>query len=66
LGQSNGTSVLAGYAHSPHHPSPSMGFVSAQLRLPGHTGLILEPYYATDLSRHNSLSLKVHYRLGSQ
>jgi phosphatidylglycerol:prolipoprotein diacylglycerol transferase len=64
LGLSNGTSLLAGYAYSPHQPSPNMGFVRAQLYLPGRTGLSLEPYYATDLGRHNNLSLKVNYRIG--
>ena len=64
LGLGNGTSLLAGYAHSPHQPSPSLGFVSAQLRLPGRSGLVLEPYYATDLGRHNKFSLKLNYRIG--
>jgi hypothetical protein len=64
LGLDTGTRVLAGYANSPHQPSPSMGFVSAELRLPGKTGLSLEPYYATDLGRHNNFSMKVHFRLG--
>lgn len=64
LGTSNGSRLLLGYAHSPHQPSPSMGFVSALLRMPGATGLTLEPYYATDLGRHNSLSLKLNYRIG--
>ncbi|MBF9144179.1 prolipoprotein diacylglyceryl transferase family protein [Hymenobacter properus] len=64
LGLSTGTSVLVGYANSPHQPSPSLGFVSAQLRLPGRTGLVLEPYYATDLGRHNKFSIKLNYRIG--
>ena len=63
LGMSNGPSVLVGYAHSPHQPTSSLGFVSALLRLPGRPGLSLEPYYATDLGRHNSFSLKVNYRI---
>ena len=63
LGISNGPSLLVGYAHSPHQPSSNLGFVSAMLRLPGHSGLSVEPYYATDLGQHNSFSLRVHYRL---
>ena len=62
LGMRNGPSLLAGYAHSPHQPTSSLGFVSALLRLPGGKGLSLEPYYATDLGQHNSFSLKVNYR----
>ena len=64
LGIGNGPQLLVGYAHSPHQPSPGMGFASALLRLPGRPGLSLEPYYATDLGRHNSFSLKLNYRLG--
>jgi len=63
LGLSKGTSLMAGYAYSPHHPTPSMGFASATLYLPGRSGLSLEPYYATDLGQHNSFSLKVNYRI---
>ncbi len=63
LGISNGPQLLVGYAHSLHNPSPVMGFASALLRLPGHPGLSLEPYYATDLGRHNSFSLKLNYRI---
>ena len=63
LGSSNGPSLLVGYAHSPHQPTASLGFVSALLRLPGRPGLSLEPYYATDLGRHNSFSLKLNYRI---
>ena len=59
----NGPQLLVGYAHSLHNPSPAMGFASALLRLPGHPGLTLEPYYATDLGRHNSFSLKLNYRI---
>ena len=62
LGVRNGPSLLVGYAHSPHQPTPSLGFVSALLRLPGRPGLSLEPYFATDLGRHHSLSLKLNYR----
>ncbi|MVN75165.1 hypothetical protein GO988_02370 [Hymenobacter sp. HMF4947] len=66
LGQAGGSQVLAGYAHSPHRPTPSMGFVSATLRLPGGTGLSalsLEPYFATDFGEHQQFSLKLNYRL---
>jgi phosphatidylglycerol:prolipoprotein diacylglycerol transferase len=63
LGLNNGSRLLAGYAHSPHQPTSSLGFVSALVNLPGKGGLSLEPYYATDLGRHNSLSLKLNYRL---
>jgi prolipoprotein diacylglyceryltransferase len=63
LGISNGPQLLVGYAHSLHNPSPAMGFASALLRLPGHPGLSLEPYYATDLGRHNSFNLKLNYRI---
>ena len=63
LGFSKGPSLLAGYAHSPHQPTSNLGFVSAQLRMPGGKGLSLEPYYATDFGRHNSFSLKLNYRL---
>jgi prolipoprotein diacylglyceryltransferase len=65
LGFSKGPRVLAGYAYSPHHPTPSMGFASALLRLPGRSGFSLEPYYATDLGRHNNFSLKLNYRIGN-
>ena len=41
----------------------SLGFVSALLRLPSHPGLSLEPYFATDLGRHHSFSLKLNYRI---
>ena len=64
LGLGTGTLLLAGYASSVHQPSSDMGFVSARLSLPGRTGLSLEPYYATDLGRHNKFSLKLNYRIG--
>jgi prolipoprotein diacylglyceryltransferase len=67
LGHLGGSHLLAGYAHSPHNPSPNLAFVSASLRLPGGTGLSaisLEPYFATDLAKHNIFSLKASYRLG--
>ncbi|WP_151089072.1 prolipoprotein diacylglyceryl transferase family protein [Hymenobacter baengnokdamensis] len=66
LGTLGGSNILAGYAHSPHQPTPSMAFVSARLRLPGGTGLSalgLEPYFATDFGRHQIFSLKMSYRL---
>lgn len=63
LGTRTGSSLLVGYAHSPHQPTSSLGFVSALLRLPGRPGLSLEPYFATDLGRHHSLSLKLNYRI---
>lgn len=69
LGQVNGSRVLAGYAHSPHTPTSSLAFASALLRLPARTGLdnlSLEPYFATNFDRHNSFSLKLHYRLGTK
>ena len=64
LGLGRGSSLLVGYASSPHQPSSDLGFVSARLQLPGRTGLSLEPYYATDLGRHNKFSLKLNYRIG--
>jgi hypothetical protein len=67
LGQVGGSWLLAGYARSPHNPSPHMAFASASLRLPSSTGLSalsLEPYFATDLAKHNIFSLKASYRLG--
>ena len=63
LGIRNGPNLLVGYARSPHQPTPSLGFVSALLRLPSHPGLSLEPYFATDLGRHHSFSLKLNYRI---
>ncbi|GAB2873516.1 prolipoprotein diacylglyceryl transferase family protein [Hymenobacter ruber] len=63
LGITNGPQLLVGYAHSPHSPNPSMGFASALLRLPSRPALSLEPYFATDLGRHNSFSLKLNYRI---
>ncbi|MDB5267277.1 MAG: hypothetical protein JWP58_317, partial [Hymenobacter sp.] len=63
LGIDNGPQLLVGYAHSPHNPTPSMGFASALLRLPSRPELSLEPYFATDLGRHNSFSLKLNYRI---
>jgi prolipoprotein diacylglyceryltransferase len=67
LGQVGGNTLLAGYAHSPHYPSPSLAFVSARLHLPSSMGLSavsLEPYFATDFAKHNIFSLKAGYRLG--
>jgi prolipoprotein diacylglyceryltransferase len=67
LGHLGGSHLLAGYARSPHNPNPNLAFVSASLRLPGGTGLStvsLEPYFATDLAKHNIFSLKASYRLG--
>ncbi|MBH8556630.1 prolipoprotein diacylglyceryl transferase family protein [Hymenobacter negativus] len=61
LGITNGPQLLVGYAHSPHNPNPSMGFASALLRLPSRPSLSLEPYFATDLGRHNRFSLKLNY-----
>jgi hypothetical protein len=66
LGQLYGSQVLAGYAHAAHSPTQNMAFVSANLSLPGGTGLSalsLEPYFATDFAQHNTYSLKLHYRL---
>lgn len=66
LGQASGSHLLAGYAHSPHYPSPNLAFVSASLRLPSGTGLSslsLEPYFATDFAKHKLFSLKASYRL---
>ncbi|MDO7847192.1 prolipoprotein diacylglyceryl transferase [Hymenobacter sp. M29] len=64
LGIGNGPQLLLGYAHSPHNPTPGMGFASALLRLPSRPELALEPYVATNFGRHNSFSLKLNYRLG--
>jgi prolipoprotein diacylglyceryltransferase len=66
LGQRYGSTVLAGYAQASHYPSRHMGFLSANLRVPGNSalsGLSLEPYFATDFSRHQQFSLKLHYQL---
>ena len=62
LGFRQGPQLLVGYAHSTHHPSPTMGFASAVLRVPGSTTFSLEPYYATDFGRHNNFSLRLNYR----
>ena len=62
LGVANGPRLLVGYAHSPHQPTPNLGFVSAVLAMPGSSGLSLEPYYATDLNRHNNMILRLNYR----
>jgi hypothetical protein len=67
LGQANGHQVLLGYASSVHYGNPSLGFASANLRLPASSGLgalSVEPYFATDFDRHNIFSLKLHYQLG--
>jgi phosphatidylglycerol:prolipoprotein diacylglycerol transferase len=75
LGQPLGGHVLAGLAVAYHDPGNTdsaelgMGFVSARLRLPASTGLsalALEPYFATNFSRHNLLSLKLSYRLSGK
>ncbi|OGX89425.1 hypothetical protein BEN47_07240 [Hymenobacter lapidarius] len=63
LGSNNGSWVQAGYAHSPHSPTSSMGFMSALLLLPGKSGVSIEPYYATDLGRHNNFSMRLNYRI---
>ncbi|WP_035566912.1 prolipoprotein diacylglyceryl transferase family protein [Hymenobacter sp. IS2118] len=63
LGSSNGSGLQVGYAHSPHSPTSSLGFVSALLLLPGKSGVSIEPYYATDLGRHNNFSMRLNYRL---
>ncbi len=63
LGIHRGPQLLLGYAHSPHTPTPSMGFASAVLRLPAHPAFSLEPYVATDWGRHNSFSLKLNYQI---
>jgi hypothetical protein len=66
LGQRYGSTVLVGYAQAYHYPTRNMGFLSANLRVPGHSalsGLSLEPYFATDFSRHQQFSLKLHYQL---
>jgi len=75
LGQPLGSHLLAGLAVAYHDPGDTdsaelaMGFVSARLRLPASTGLsalALEPYFATNFSRHNLLSLKLSYRLSGK
>ncbi|HEX8327515.1 MAG TPA: prolipoprotein diacylglyceryl transferase family protein [Hymenobacter sp.] len=63
LGSANGSRLVAGYAISPNQVRPSLGFVSANLRLPGRTGFSLEPYYATNFARNYNLSLKLNYRI---
>ncbi len=63
LGSSDGSWLQAGYAHSPHSPTSSLGFVSALLLLPGKSGVSIEPYYATDLGRHNNFSMRLNYRI---
>lgn len=69
LGRATGRQLLAGYAHSAHFPTQNLAFVSARLALPPGTGLgalSLEPYFATDLGRHQLFSLKLHYQLGTK
>jgi phosphatidylglycerol:prolipoprotein diacylglycerol transferase len=75
LGQPLGGHLLAGVAvayhdsDDPSSPGFGLGFVSARLRLPGSTGLsalALEPYFATNFSRHNLFSLKLSYRLSGK
>ncbi len=75
LGRPSGGHLLAGLAVAYHDPGDTdsaelaMGFVSARLRLPGSTGLsalALEPYFATNLNRHNIFSLKLSYRLSGK
>ena len=56
--------VMGGVAFSTHKPTPYLGFVSAQLFLPGATGLGIEPHFATDLGQHNRFSLKLNYWFG--
>jgi opacity protein-like surface antigen len=75
LGRPSGGHLLAGLAVAYHDPGNTdsaeltMGFVSARLRLPASTGLsalALEPYFATNFSQHNLLSLKLSYRLSGK
>ena len=37
--------------------------MSALLCMPGKSGVGLEPYYATDLGRHNNFSMRLNYRI---
>ena len=67
LGQRNGSTLLVGYASAYHYPGHNLAFVSANLRLPGHSavsGLSVEPYFATNFDRHTLFSLKLNYLLG--
>jgi hypothetical protein len=64
LGQQHGSTLLVGYALGPNYPAGSMGFVSANLRLPiGLNALILAPYIASNFGRHQVFSLQLHYAL---
>lgn len=62
LGQTKGGHLLAGLALAQHDPQLTMGFVSGQIQL-GRSGLLLEPYAATDFGRHFQLNGQLRYRL---
>lgn len=62
LGASEGGHLLVGFAASNHTPQQSMGFLSAQINL-GRSGLLLEPYAATNFGRHYQLSGQLRYRI---
>lgn len=62
LGRVDGGSVLAGLALARNSPNPSMGFVSADLRL-GRTGFTFYPYAATNFARMHQLNFRLGYRI---
>ncbi|GAA3995483.1 hypothetical protein GCM10022408_02460 [Hymenobacter fastidiosus] len=62
LGSDWNRSVLGGVALARHTPGSAMGFLSASFPL-GATGLWLEPYGATNFSRHRQAVLRLQYRL---
>lgn len=65
LGSTWSRQVLAGVALAEHSPNMGMGFISASFPL-GKTNLWLEPYGATNFSRHKQLSLRLQYRLSKK
>ncbi|RTQ48932.1 hypothetical protein EJV47_15170 [Hymenobacter gummosus] len=62
LGARDGGHLLAGLALSSHYPGPVMGFLSGQIHV-GRSGLLLEPYAATDFGRHFQLQGQLRYRI---
>ena len=62
LGADDGRYLLGGLAVARHEPSYGMGFLGANIPL-GHTGIIFEPYAASDFNRHYQLNMQLHYQL---
>lgn len=62
LGADDGRYLLAGLALARHEPGYGMGFLGANIPL-GRSGIRIEPYAASDFSRHYQLYLQLHYQL---